>query len=61
MCFGCTAHNTAGPLFGVAVHSQVTKIIFGKNDFGTRAVGVAFATTEKNGRYHARAGKEVVI
>ena len=56
-----TANVLARPNLKVAIHAQVTKIIFEKSDFGTRAVGVEFATVESGPRYSARARKEVVV
>ena len=56
-----TADVLARSNLKVAIHTQVTKIIFEQSDAGTRAVGVEFAATEKGPRYVAHARKEVII
>jgi choline dehydrogenase len=56
-----TADVLARPNLKVAVHAQVTKILFEKTDFGTRAVGVEFANYKNGPRFRARAKKEVIV
>ncbi|KAJ7928754.1 hypothetical protein B0H13DRAFT_2311060 [Mycena leptocephala] len=45
----------------VAIHAQVTRVIFDKVNGATRAVGVEFANSPDGPRYRARARKEVII
>lgn len=45
----------------VAVHAQVTKLLFEKTEFGTRTAGVEFASTVNGPRYRATARKDVIV
>ncbi|KAF8133092.1 hypothetical protein K438DRAFT_1923000 [Mycena galopus ATCC 62051] len=56
-----TKNVLARPNLKVAIHAQVTRIIFDQVDGETRAVGVEFANSPNGPRYRARARKEVVI
>lgn len=49
------------PNLKVAVHAQVTKILFENDGVTTKAVGVEFANAGNKARYRARARKEVVV
>lgn len=49
------------PNLKVAIHAQVTRIIFENNGVATKAVGVEFANAGNKTRYRARARKEVVL
>lgn len=51
----------ARPNLTVAIHAQVTQIVFEHSSSGPRAVGVEFATDLKGTRYRARARKEVIV
>ncbi|KAF7374613.1 hypothetical protein MSAN_00345900 [Mycena sanguinolenta] len=51
----------ARPNLKVAIHAQVTRLIFDQVDGATRAVGVEFANSPKGLRYKARARKEVIL
>ncbi|KAJ6512917.1 GMC oxidoreductase-domain-containing protein [Mycena sanguinolenta] len=51
----------ARPNLKVAIHAQVTRVIFDQVDGATRAVGVEFANSPNGPRYKARARKEVVL
>ncbi|KAJ7471517.1 hypothetical protein B0H11DRAFT_2040302 [Mycena galericulata] len=51
----------ARPNLKVAIHAQVTRVIFEKVNGETRAVGVEFAKAVNGPRYQARARKEVVL
>jgi choline dehydrogenase len=51
----------ARPNLRVAVHAQVTRILFDTVGGEKRAVGVEFARTEQGSRYRAHARKEVVV
>ncbi|KAJ7364387.1 hypothetical protein DFH08DRAFT_272685 [Mycena albidolilacea] len=51
----------ARPNLKVAIHTQVTRIIFDQVNGATRAVGVEFANSPGGPRFKARARKEVVV
>ncbi|KAF7374604.1 L-sorbose 1-dehydrogenase [Mycena sanguinolenta] len=51
----------ARPNLKVAIHAQVTRVIFDQVNGATRAVGVEFANSPNSPRYKARARKEVVL
>ncbi|KAF7336849.1 L-sorbose 1-dehydrogenase [Mycena venus] len=51
----------ARPNLKVAIHAQVTRVIFEQVNGATRAVGVEFANSPNGPRYRARARKEVVL
>ncbi|KAJ6507877.1 hypothetical protein C8R47DRAFT_1208899 [Mycena vitilis] len=51
----------ARPNLQVAIHAQVTRVLFDQVDGATRAVGVEFANSANGPRYRAHAGKEVII
>ncbi|KAG6813959.1 hypothetical protein H0H92_005214 [Tricholoma furcatifolium] len=52
----------ARPNLVVALHAQVTKILFETTDNGgTRAIGVEFAKAKKGSRYRVYARKEVIL
>ncbi|KAJ7679071.1 hypothetical protein DFH06DRAFT_504858 [Mycena polygramma] len=51
----------ARPNLQVAIHAQVTRVIFDQANGATRAVGVEFANSATGPRYRARARKEVII
>ncbi|KAJ7814628.1 hypothetical protein B0H14DRAFT_2850022 [Mycena olivaceomarginata] len=51
----------ARPNLKVAIHAQVTRVIFETADGVTRAVGVEFAKSQKGPRYRARARKEILM
>jgi choline dehydrogenase len=51
----------ARPNLKVAIHAQVTRVIFETADGVTRAVGVEFAKSRKGPRYRVRARKEVIL
>lgn len=54
-----TSEVLARPNLVVALHAQVTKIIF--DDSGTRAVAVEFAKSKAGPRHQARARKEIIL
>ncbi|KAF9467982.1 hypothetical protein BDZ94DRAFT_1372827 [Collybia nuda] len=47
------------PNLVIAIHAQVTKIIF--NDAGTKAVAVEFANSQAGSCYRARSRKEIIL
>ncbi|KAJ7762038.1 hypothetical protein DFH07DRAFT_739743 [Mycena maculata] len=51
----------ARPNLKVAIHAQVTRVLFEQVDGATRAVGVEFASSAAGPRYRARARKEVIL
>ncbi|KAJ7707407.1 hypothetical protein B0H17DRAFT_1032615 [Mycena rosella] len=51
----------ARPNLKVAIHAQVTRILFEQVDGTPRAVGVEFANSAAGPRYRARASKQVVL
>ncbi|KAJ7066868.1 hypothetical protein B0H15DRAFT_794219 [Mycena belliarum] len=51
----------ARPNLKVAIHAQVTRVLFEQVNGATRAVGVEFAKSVMGPRYRARARKEVVV
>ncbi|KAF8133091.1 hypothetical protein K438DRAFT_1739318 [Mycena galopus ATCC 62051] len=51
----------ARPNLKVAIHAQVTRIIFDEVDGTTRAIGVEFARSSKGPRYRAHARKEIIL
>ncbi|KAJ7476147.1 hypothetical protein FB451DRAFT_1245968 [Mycena latifolia] len=51
----------ARPNLTVAIHAQVTRIIFDKVNGAPRAVGVEFANSAKGPRYRASARKEMIL
>ncbi|KAF7336850.1 hypothetical protein MVEN_02121300 [Mycena venus] len=51
----------ARPNLKVAIHAQVTRLIFDQVNGETRAIGVEFANSPNGPRYRARARKEVVL
>lgn len=56
-----TADVLKRPNLKIAIHAQVTRILFEKQGGEIRAVGVEFAKSQKGPRFRARANKEVVI
>jgi len=51
----------ARPNLKVAIHAQVTRILFDKVDGALTAVGVEFANSKNGPRFRARARKEVIL
>jgi choline dehydrogenase-like flavoprotein len=49
------------PNLKVAIHAQVTRILFDKTGGTLRAIGVEFANTPNGPRFRARARKEVIV
>jgi choline dehydrogenase len=49
------------PNLKVAIHAQVTQILFEKVDGKLRAVGVEFANAKNGPRFRARARKQVIL
>ncbi|KAF7374603.1 L-sorbose 1-dehydrogenase [Mycena sanguinolenta] len=51
----------ARPNLKVAIHAQITRIIFDQVDGKTRAIGVEFAKGSNGPRYKARARREIIL